>query len=260
MDTAGFGIFNAARDAYLFMGREWRYLLKAGMMPAALQALLSIFVQFQLKGDVSTLETWLWSFPATLMMAWYSFVQVRLLLLGERADHMKLDRVDLRARQRALTVSVTVSLLFNMMLFVAVTLLLALASSGKWGVDALVTLAGLLVTGFLFWSMRIALLPILAAVDYPMPAFLNRVRGPFFSFRLLGLGIVSLFPVMMVAQIVVAVFFSDVLQDGKIVLSTGEQMGMILFGAGLSLAVTTVLNAAGAYALKQILGGRGVMA
>lgn len=260
MDRANFGILNAARDAYLFAAREWRYLLKAGMMPVVIQVLLSLLVQFQFKGDVSSLEAWLWGFPATVMMAWYSFIEVRLLLLGERIDRLTLDKSGQRARRRALNMSVTVALLFNMVLFISVTLLLALAGSGRWGVDVVASGAALFLVGFMFWGLRLALLPTLAAVEYPFRAFVEQVRGPFFSLRLLALGALCLFPVAMVAQVVVSAFFSGAIEDGKIALSPEAQAGIIIFGAFLSLVVTTILNAAGAFALRQVLGGRGVMA
>lgn len=257
MDKAQFNIFDAIRNAYLFVGRNWLYLLKIGMLPVLMQIGVALFLQSQ-RPDASTIESYLWGLPATTLFSWFMFLEMRLLLLGERIDKpLPKDINFLRDRQRALRVSIITALLFNMWLAASVTLLLAATDSGLWGVNWPLTLAGLFLIGSIVWGMRFSVLPILGAVDHPFKPFLDQVRGMMFSLRLIGMGILCLLPVAFVFQILTALFISRPADPAvPFKLSDAEQIGVLIAGAPLSLIVSALLNAAAAYALKQLLGAR----
>jgi hypothetical protein len=256
MDSSKFNIFEAVKNAYLFVGREWPYLLKAGALPVAAQICTSLFIQFQ-RADASLIENYLWGMPATLLFSWFAFLEMRLLLLGEQLDRLPHDLSYLVDRQRSMRLAVIISLLFNMGMSAAVAVLLTAADSGQWGAEWMVTLGGLIIIGAVFWGMRFAVLPILAAVNYPFHPFLQQVRGLMFSLRLLSMGLVCLFPVALLFQIFIAAFIGRTADPlGPFRLSVTDQVTIIVATAPLSLLVVALLNAAMAYALKQILGSR----
>lgn len=257
MDNGKFNIFEAVRDAYLFVGRNWTYLLKVGLLPVLMQIGVALFLQ-SARPDASTVESYLWGLPATLFFAWFAFLEMRLLLLGERIDKpLPQERDFQRDRQRALRLSVITALLFNMWLSASVTLLLAATQSGLWGVSWPLTLAGLMLIGSMAWGVRFSVLPILGAVNQPFTPFLDRVRSMMFSLRLIGMGMLCLLPVALVFQIFLSLFIrrSPEAMTEPFRLSDAEQLGVLIAGAPLSLVISALLNAAAAYALKQILGG-----
>ncbi|MBI3440892.1 MAG: hypothetical protein HY052_03660 [Proteobacteria bacterium] len=229
MDNSKFSILEAVKNAYLFVGREWLYLLKVGSLPVILQIGTALFVQYQ-RTDASTTEAYLWGMPASLLFSWFMFLETRLLLLNERLDRLPPDRPYLTDRQISMKLSVITSLLFNMGLTGAMALLLALADSNKWGASTPATIGGLLLGGVIFW---------------------------------VGMGIVCLFPVALLFQ-----FFINFLLSGPadisapLKLTDTEQLAITIASAPLSLLLSALLNAAAAYALKQILGSRqnGVLA
>ncbi|MCE9507689.1 MAG: hypothetical protein K8R48_05150 [Alphaproteobacteria bacterium] len=256
MDNSKFNIFEAVKNAYLFVGREWPYLLKAGALPVAAQICTSLFIQFQ-RADASVIENYLWGMPATLLFAWFAFLEMRLLLLGEQLDRLPPDLPYLSERQRAMRLAVIIALLFNMGVSAAAAVLFAAVDSGQWGAEWTVTLGGLIIIGAVFWGVRFGVLPILAAVNYPFRPFLQQVRGLMFSLRLVSLGLVCLFPVAFLFQIFTAALIGRAADpSGPFKLTTMDQVTIIVVTAPMSLLVAALLNAAMAYALKQILGSR----
>lgn len=262
MDNSRFNIFEAVKDAYVFAGREWLYLLKAGLLPIVVQVGVSLFIQFQ-RPEASQIETYLWSIPATALFAWFTFIEMRLLLLGERVNRLPADGAAVAERRHALQLTVILSLLFNMGLTVLTSLLVvtmqASVASNNWAI----TLAGMFLLGGIFWSLRFGIVPILASVHYPIRPVLRQTWGMMFSLRLIGMGMACLFPVAILFQILTSLVIRrpvDAAVEAK--MTTTEQLLFLLMGAPLSLMVSLLLNAAAAYALKQILGSRhnGVLA
>ena len=256
MDSSKFNIFEAVKNAYLFVGREWVYLLKAGALPVVMQICTSLFVQL-VREDSSILEGYLWGLPATALFSWFVFLEMRLLLLKEKIDELPHDVGYLIDRQNAMRIAVLTSLLFNMGISFAMTILLGIVESGKWGISTPLTLAGSLLAGVAFWSIRFGILPILAAVHYPFRPVLLQTRGAMFSLRLAGMALVCMFPVALVFQIALSFFVdktADIATAPKLTMM--EQVGIIVVSAPVSLLVAALLNASAAYALKQIIGSR----
>ena len=258
MDNSRFNIFEAVKSAYLFVGREWLYLLKAGLLPVMAQIASSLFIQFQ-RDDASTIEAYLWGLPASMLFAWFMFLEVRLLLLGERLDRLPQEREYLRDRRLAMKLVVITSLLFNMAMSSAIALLLAMTEAGPWSANILLQLCGMLIIGAVFWGVRFGVVPILAAVSFPIRSTLLQTRSMMFSLRLIGMGLVCLFPVAFLFQIFMAAFIDKTVDmAAAFKLTPVEQIALIIGSAPFSLIITALLNAAAAYALKQILGKNGV--
>lgn len=252
-----FNIFAAVKNAYLFVGRERAYLFKTGLVPAAAQIACALFVQCQ-RPDASPVEAYLWSLPATLLLGWFLFLETRLLLLGERQESLPAEGAGGAARRKGLEASVAAFALFNMGVVAAFTALLYIeAFVQKAGAGG--TAAGfveLLLIGALFWGVRLGIVPILAAVRYPVRAALRQTWGLMFSLRLIGMSILGVLPVMFLFQILLAAVFAGAPapSGAGFSLTVGQQTLLNVIGAPMSLLASALLNAAGAYALKEILG------
>lgn len=252
MNNSNFNIFEAVRNAYIFTRRERLYLLKAGFFPMMAQILTSSILQFWVK-ETSPIESYLWSFPATVLFAWYVFLEMRLLLLGERLDNLPSEKALLADRRQAMKVSVIVYLLFSMGMAVADAYLVMAMQSGQWGVNGLLTLVGLFIFGGLFWGLRFSVAPILASVNHPIRPVLRRMDGMMFSFRLIGMGILCLFPLIFLFLFPLSLL---IVQLASPITPIKQGLLIVIGGAPVSLIVVTLLNASIAYALKQILGSR----
>ncbi len=256
MNNGRFKVFDAVRNAYIFVGREWPYLLKIGLAPMALQVCLSLFIEFT-QADASAVAGYLWGLPATMSFAWFMFLETRLLLLGERIDRLPADPAYLADFQRAMQLSVLSSLLFNMAMAGAVMLEMTLLRATQKGVSGFADLGGFVLIGAIFWGLRFGIIPILMAVRHPVRPVLRQVQGMLFSLRLAGLGVVCLFPVAFLYQIVILLLLGDVVDPAlEVSLTSAQKVALTLAGAPFSLLVSALLNAATVYALKQVLAER----
>ncbi|MFH1158120.1 MAG: hypothetical protein V1721_04455 [Pseudomonadota bacterium] len=256
MNNSRFNIFEAVRNAYIFTGREWLYLLKAGFIPMMAQIVVSSIPLFGIKAT-SSIEDYLWNLPVTVLFAWFVFLEMRLLLLGERMNRLPPDDAWRADRRLAMQASVIVYLLFNMGITVATVSLMAATKSDQWGANWPLTLGGIFVMGGIVWGVRFGVAPILAAVHHPIRPVLRRTEGMMFSLRLIGMGIVCLFPLIFLFQVFLAAFTgksADLVAAAP--LTTMEQSVFIVLSAPVSLIAVTLLNASVAYALKQILSSR----
>lgn len=256
MENTYFSMSEAAGNAYKFVWREKSYLLKIGFLPMLMQVALSLFIYF-VRPEASDIESYLWGFPATVLFAWFSFIEVRLMLMGERLDRLPADPAYYADRRYAMQVSVLSNVLFYMGMTFASAVFFYLARSSQWGTDWKYTAVGAFIFGFMFWGFRFGVVPILSAVRYPVRPFLERVRGPMFSFRLLGMGLVCILPPAILLQVFASLVFSKAENvSGVLELTDMERVTIISFGAPLSLLVTALLNAAATDALRQMLGKR----
>lgn len=251
MDQSRFSIFAAVRDAYLFVGREWRILLRAGLLPMGLQAATTLFVEFN-RPDASGFEACLWSLPSTLFFAWFMFAETRLILLGERLDRLPADPAFVRSRRRAMTAAVLLATLFNMGFVLVTNVLSLLAQQNQAAPNLAISFCEFFLLGAAFWAVRFAILPLLAAVHYPLAPVLRKVSGLLFSLRLVGLALVCILPVELVAMVLLEI------GNVNLTLATGltpeKKVAFLLLLAPISLLSAALINAAGVFALRQILG------
>ncbi len=251
MKDRSFNIFRAVRDAYLFVGREWRYLLRLAGFPVAAGIATLLVAQLAMPGG-SILADALWNIPANAVMGWYLFLQTRLLVFGERLDRLPPGGAQRASRRRALVASVCVWVLFNMGLA-------ALAQYFEWTAERYTPgtpmtaagIAGLLLVGFSVWAVRLGVAHILAAAGYSIKAFLIEVNGVMFSVRLIGMAMLCVLPLLFPLQIVMAAVLS-----GKSGIGVQDLLMLAALGAPFSCLAGSLCNAAAVFALKEALGRR----
>jgi hypothetical protein len=179
------------------------------------------------------------------------FAEARLVLMGERIDYLPQDENYLNERRRMMNYSVTVFLLFNMALTAISAWLQWTVTSHAFGDNMAITLASLFFIGGMFWGLRFSVAYIVAAVGYPFRAFLQRSEGMEFSLRLLGMGLLCAFPVYLALELLLEILFPELTSN-----PAPETMSMVIVvSAPIAFAVPVLLNAAAAYALKDMLGG-----
>ena len=251
-NNSRFNIFEAVKKAYLFVGREWLYLLKIGFLPMGAQVAAAAFVQYQ-RPDASLIEGYLWGLPAAALLGWFVFLQTRLLLLGERVDRLPRDRTYLADRHQAMNLSVLTTVLFNMGTAGALALWMAVEEGAQSSANKPLGILGLLIIGGVVWGVRFGIIPLLAAVHYPIRPVLRQTADMLFSLRLIGMGLLCTMPVVFLFRFLIAAAV-PVSGDAMAKLSEGEQFTLTVISAPLSLMCAALLGAATVYALKEILG------
>jgi len=260
MQNSGqFRIFTAVKNAYAFVGREWLYLLKAALLPIGVQIILSIFVQYE-RPQASLIEDNLWDIPSAMLLGWFLFLEMRLLLLGERQNRLPPDRTYRADRSRAMQAAVLASVLFSMTLNVSRSLIALLwvtvAEAAPNAADGLVNGCMMLsaaIIGAIVWGLRFGIVPILAAVHHPIRPVLRQTRSLLFSFRLLAMGLLATLPIIFLFQLLVGAAIPGA-QDLSAKLTDQQQLAITIINAPLSVLCAALLAAGAADALKQILG------
>jgi hypothetical protein len=249
MNNGQFGILEAVKKAYIFVGTQRRYLLRLALLPLFLHVVTALFLQHY-NPDASTLEAFLWAFPANIVFAWFMFAEARLLLLGEKQDCLPNDQAYLTEHRRAMNISVILLLLFDMAMAAMTAWMEWSMKSGTFGVNTPITLSVFFLLGSLFWLIRFSVLHILAAVGYPLRVFLHQIRGMGFSLRLIGMGLLCVIPVYTVFEFLLEM----VVPTSGEHLTPDQMTSVILLSAPTAMIVPILLNAAAAYALKDLLG------
>lgn len=252
MRNGRFGVIDAVRNGYAFVGREWRYLVRIGAGPLLAYAGTAFLIQKTNPG-AGMIEVFLWSLPANVAVAWFLFAQARLLLLGERVDRLPAgDAAHAAARRRAMTACIAILLLFDMAMTSVHVWVTWSVKSRAIETSAPVTASVFFLFGAVFWGLRFSVVHILAAVDYPIRAFLRRVHGLRISARLVGMGLLCVLPVYLPLELVLSAAY-----PGPARLEPGDLAFVALLGAPFAVVSSMLLNAAGVFALKEILGGKG---
>lgn len=255
MSTTEFSIVNAVRGAYGFVWQEWKYLLRLSLLPAGIGVGTQLFLFAQ--GDVSAFEAYIWGAPASALLGWFMFQETRLLLLGERPENIPPSPDYVAARSRALQASITIWLLFSMGWW-------TLLGYNQWAFTLKDTQEfwpvglGALLFGLFFWGLRFGVAHILAAVEFPIARYVMIVNGLGISFRLFAMGLLCSAPVVLIFGLLTTLVAPDM---GMKTTPQGLVMEITPLGIVLDSLMTflicTLLNAAGAFAMKDILGSRG---
>lgn len=252
MDYSRFSIFEAVRNAYIFAGREWPYLLKTGLLPIGAQIATVLFIQFQ-RPDASQLEIYLWGLPATVLFAWFMFLETRLLLLGERLDRLPEDAAYLSDRRHAMELAILAAVLFDMArMALLIGLMGIVPANPEESMPPPLVLVGIFIISVLFWGMRFIVAPPLAAVHHPIRPVLQKLRGGLFSLRIICMGFIALLPVGMAGLILLG----TPPETAAAAQAQTTHIPTLIADSFLSFASVAVLNAAVACALKQILNPR----
>jgi len=257
MSGSQFNISAAVRNAYLFLGREWAYLGRASLLPVGVTLVTDLLVYKQGR-DITIdeappwnmpFELFLWDLPSSILFGWFMFREVRLLLLGERANFLPQDVDYLSDRRRSLQVCVIVWLLFNMAQTVFGGALYWALGMIKANPNSMAGLLVFFLFGISIWGIRFGVVHILAAVGYPIRNFIFRVNGLGISLRLIGMTALCVIPVFL---LVAAVGTLVVPENAAVPEHTTRVLiaAHSLFGS----LIQALLTAASAFALKEILG------
>lgn len=241
-------IMEAMVEGYAFLKDNFTLLFKAALVP-----MLVGFVTHAILGALDTSPGYYMSFvltlPVTVVFAWYVFVQTRLQVFDEVYIRLPADQ-DLRAeRGRALTISLSCYILFQMGLALASQFIMLGFGTGE-GSDTprpgqlVIIFMGLTV---MIWGVKFSVIHLVAAVEGDLKDYINRVRGFWFSFVLIGLGFVAIVPILLVFVFV----FGALLQDPENMTALSRNM-FYLVGTIMSWAVIAALNATAVSALKQL--------
>jgi hypothetical protein len=248
-----FQIIAAAKAAYRFAGREWRYLAALGLLPAAANFGIAAVLRMQ-ENNPGMIESFLWDIPATVLSGWFMFQIARLLVFGERIDKLPKDPAFTAERHRMLQASVLMWVLFDLVLKVSMSGVYQLTQSTPAGETSLQGILGMILFGAVIWGLRFSVAHLLAAVGYPIRDFARNVTSAFFPLRLLGLAAAVGLPVMLAMGFVLYPMAPNV--EGQKIAS--ESMLVILFVASAgSVILTALLSSAAVFALKEMLGKGG---
>lgn len=251
MSGGSFKIIEAVLNAYSFAGREARYLFKIGVVPLAAQLVTVFFVEL-VRTDASVIEGFLWGLPASALFGWFMFLEARFVFLGERIDRITFTQLRSTERQCALRISVLIFLLFSMSMTAVSAFMEWAVRSETFGKNALVSLSVMLCLGGMFWGVRFGVAHILAAINRPIRKFIFLVNGVEFSLRLIGMSFLCYMPIFFVGGMLAGLF----IEGYPLVANptTGERYGMLALGVIVSTVILVLINAAAAFALKEILG------
>lgn len=255
MSGSKFNMAAALRSGYLFVGREWRYLVRFSLLPIGVSLIVDLALYFQKREPQSFFEDFLWNLPAVALAGWFMFLEARLLLLGERAGHLPSDGAYLAERRQSMSACVMVWILFNM----ATTTLWGYLVWGMNQKNPVVNFFWLFLVGGGIWGIRFAVAHLLAAVGYPIRRYIFQVNGVAISLRLAALYLLASLPVGLVEF----GFLSMILPED----TGGAPDFTSLMNLPQNLAVTAIVmqkiadlisaaltTAAFCYALKEMLG------
>jgi hypothetical protein len=249
-----FDILSAVIHALRFLRAEWRYTLATLMIPLGADMLLNLAL-VSLRPGAGLIEGCLWTLPAAAFSGWFMFLQARLIVFGERVDRLPAPVAANPQRLNALRATVITWMLVNMVLalFAAyvkwwMTLTLQIQEGGAaaeavTGTYETVSLAGFILLGVALWALRFGVVHILLAVGYSVRAFVFRVNGVMVSLRFLALLFVVTIPFSFALSALLSTFGD----------TADTAPAAVVLQSVFSAAVMAVLNAAGVYALREML-------
>lgn len=255
MLNQSFKIFEAIRNSNLFLKGNWRYLLKMSLLPLLVHLISGTFVQLT-KSDASIFEIYLWNLPSVAAFGWFTFIQTRLIFLGETLHNIPADSWYRQNRKHSMQASVIIFILFNMFFTFATSgmMLLAIADQADRVKHSAAGMLTLLIVAALFFGIRYAFLYILAAINFPLKVFIKHLFHPLISVQIIAATTMVLLPVIIVFQILL---FMVVPNQEALISGTGldvsERIMIAAIASLVSLASTSLVNVVLAYAVKQMI-------
>ena len=252
MNSQRFDIIGAAAFGFQSVFAERRYLSAIAVVPVCIVSAIEMAKIFGL--DKQSLLTELVSLiPISMAGAWFMFLQTRLLVFGERAlDKQAATTNDRRRAFEACALLWTLTQvaalgLVGYMLFWQQQITAETAT-------APVNIIGYLLIGASFWAIRFSIAHILGATGYSIRDYIFRVNGAMVSLRLIGLMLIVMFPVALLAMPVEEALIAAVKAENPPALSIA---GLSFLRVIFNFILLAVFNAAGVYALRQMLGKGG---
>ncbi|TAL37157.1 MAG: hypothetical protein EPN97_05690 [Alphaproteobacteria bacterium] len=257
--SSSFNIPAAIRSGYQFVGREWQYLARFSLLPFGVSLITSVLmhhISLEQNRVFSIFEKFLWDVPSFALFGWFMFLEVRLLLLGERAGMLPDDPAYIADRRNALWASIATLLLFLMGSR-------ALYAYLDWGADkknAIINFFWLFLIGAGTWAIRFSVAYILAAVNYPIRRYIFQVNGIFISLRLAGLFFLTVLPVLVLESGLTTLILPEeakrkfIEQHQIPVLSETTAISILAVSTLSDVISALLITAVSAFALKDMLG------
>ena len=243
----------ALKDGIRFVAHNFSYLAKISTLPLIVHIVCNLFVQLQ-RPNASIIEAYLWQLPSVAMFGWLMFAQIRLLFFLEKVETIITHSVFVAERHQAKQASIIIFILFNMFYKFCSIGLFMLSSSKYIETHAILSLLPIIIIIFMFLSVRFAVLHIVAAISFPIKLFLKRTNTPIFSVQLIALAVVSMFPIMILLQIIVPLISPSLLEVTDIADITDiERIKLVLVSAPVTLLASLLLNSCAGCAIKQML-------
>lgn len=253
MKNDSFKIFTAVQAGFVDTALHWRYLVKLGGIPLVVQFFCNLAAMY-LRLDATLISNFLINLPAALTMAWLSFAFARRLVLREDLACIRRDPLFLSERMEAMRASVLLMIVF-LMGMVAISALMMAAAETAQNQDAQgMRFIFFALLGLLIWFLRYGLMPVAAAVGYPVPDLLKRLDGFMISLRVLAMTLFCALPV----QILFSSFTLTIFRGATDVemLDLAQRLAGSFIFAVMSLTTYAVLTAAAVEALRQMLGAQ----
>lgn len=245
-----FSISNAVRNAFHFVSDEIHYLARLAAPVIFLQVGLAL-AHNMVNKEPSSLEIFLWELPGNIMLGWFLCALARLVIFGERLNTLPMQDVRfMQYRARLIKTSIFITLLIKAAYALFADMVVNLIPTDNFE-D--VTIYSQMILAFslflLFWGARFLLVPLLAAVDYPIDVFLKQAKGYSISLRVLGICTLCTVPFFVVLYLGVSMIVSD----GNNVTEL-EKIGLLVFQKPVAVLMAAVFNAGFVFALKEMLG------
>ncbi|TVQ82616.1 MAG: hypothetical protein EA357_09230 [Micavibrio sp.] len=250
-----FSILESTRAAFLFIAEEWRYLMRLAIPVLIVQlgtALIYHLFKTWRETERSGFEAFLWELPGNVLLGWFICCLARLIIFGERLGNLPVrDLRFMQYRADLIRASIFLTLLLQAAVVLLAEISAAFTPSGpeQEDVSGIMLILGLAITVFIFWSIRLLVTPLLAAVDYPISLFLKQARGFMFSLRLLGVIALCTIPVFFVFQLFAALTMSPVETMSKT-----QMLVLVLLTKPVGIIISALMNAGFIFALKEMLG------
>ena len=242
-------IFASVRDGYIFVKENFQFLLKAAALPMIF-AFLNYLGVAHFRPDATLFENFILTLPSTIFFAWYAFIQIRLQVFGEtftNLDHLSDE--DYERRRNGLVACIGFYLLFQMFMTVISFSIVMIAGSAEeqTALNTEQTVGLILVTTLLLWALKFSVLHIVATAEGDIKEYIKRVKGFWFSYILLGIGITSLLPMALLFFVFLNIIIPDPASAQKTATFVVYSIGSIM-----TWMVISLLNASIVPALKQL--------
>ena len=246
-----FRIIDNIQGAFGVLRKEGHYIMRLAMPVLFLKIALTA-AQSQFSPSASVFEQFLWQLPGNVMMGWLICSITRLIIFDERLQNLPITDVRfMQYRAGLIKTSIFIGLLFQaclvIMFFIFENAVTAVEKPED--VDSVVFIFLLAFIGLTFWGIRFMLLPLVAAVDYPLRVFLRQIQGFRISFNMFGMNALCTLPILICAQIILLSLLAP--------LSAAPEVKKLLFQVSahpFEILVNVLLTTSLVLALKEMLG------
>lgn len=241
---APFRIFDTVQTALRLVTANASVLARLGAMPLLVVCLNAAAIAAT--GGTTPLQSFIYGLPAIFATGYMMFLATRLWLLGELpafpVDAPATRRAHMQASVIAYTLWKALGAIYDQIMITVFNPPALLENPDALNANPGLQVLFMAMSGILLWALRFRVVPVLAAVGYPLRDYVRRANGFAISFRLLAL-------VMICVEMPRALLLSPLLADSSvpalIVLPAGNAVTFILeiwLFAAFCVALKTMLT------------------